>query len=199
MINRKWVTKMINKNNKRLANRTTIVKGFVINTETQEFTPFEETISYARSAQKAAKLVREKMQLDDSPSIVVTVNEIVNESLKPIKYNESKIYNECYNCFDNEIEAQEAADTDNNICKAITRYKIGGYVWAINEKGIYITEYFEDETPMNMTKVDQRGFMRMMYEGLTGNKVIGLHAVEKRPVPLYCVITAENLEKCIEQ
>ena len=186
-------------NNKRLANRTTIVKGFVINTETREFTPFEETISYARSTQKATKLVREKMQLDDNPSIVVTVNDIINESLKPIKYNESKVYSFSYDRFDNEIEAQEVADTDNNICKAITRYKISGYVWAVNEKGVYITEYYEDETPVNLTKVDQRGFMRMKYEDLTGNKVIGLHAVEKRPVPLYCVITAENLEKCIEQ
>lgn len=190
---------MTTKNNKRLANRTTIVKGFVINTETREFKPFEETISYARSTQKAAKLVRDKMQLDDSPSIVVTVEEIINESLKPIKYNESKIYELCYNRFDNESEAQEAAELDGNICKAITWYEIDCYVWAIDKMGDYITEYYADETPMNMTKVDQRGFMRMSYEDFSGNKVIGLHNVEKKPIPLYCVITPENLEKCIEQ
>lgn len=190
---------MTTKNTKRLANRTTIVKGFVINTETREFTPFEETISYARSTQKAAKLVREKMNLEDNPSIVVTVNEIINESLKPIKYDEAKIYKLCYNRFDNELEAQEAADTDNTECRVITWYVISGQVWAINENGQYLTAYYEDETPMNMTKVDQRGFLRMEYENASGNKVVGIHSVEKKPMHIYCVITPENLEKCIEQ
>lgn len=187
------------KNNKRLANRTTIVKGFVINTETREFTPFEETISYARSTQKATKLVRDKMQLDDSPSIVVTVEELINESLKPIKYNESKIYEHCYNRFDNETEARKAAEEDNTECREITWYKISCQVWAIDENGNYLTEHYVDETPVNMTKVDQRGFIRMSYEDFSGNKVVGLHAVEKKPVPLYCVITPERLEMCVEK
>ena len=190
---------MTTKNNKRLANRTTIVKGFVINTDTREFTPFEETISYARSTQKATKLVREKMQLDDDPSIVVTVNDIINESLKPIKYNESKIYELCYNRFDNENEARKAAEEDNTEYRVITWYAISSQVWAIDENGNYLTEHYADETPMNMTKLDQRGFIRMSYEDFSGNKVIGLHAVEKKPIPLHCVITPENLERCVEK
>lgn len=190
---------MTTKNNKRLANRTTIVKGFVINTETREFTPFEETISYARSTQKATKLVRDKMQLDDNPSIVVTVNDIINESLKPIKYDESKIYKLRYNQFDNESEAQKAAEEDNTECRMVTWYTISGQVWAIDRNGNYLTEHFTSETPVNMTKVDQRGFIRMKYETFSGKKVVGIHAVEKKPMQIYCVITPDNLEKCVEQ
>lgn len=186
------------KNNKRFADRETVVKGFIINKATQEFTPFEENISYARSTQKAVELVREKMQLDNNPNIIVTVDEIVNEAPKPIKYNESKIYDLCYNHYDNEDEAKNAAEIDNTEYRAITWYEISCQVWAIDENGAYFTEFYADETPVNMTKVDQRDFMRMSYEDFSGNKVIGIHATEKKPVSIHCVITAENLEKCIE-
>lgn len=186
------------KNNDRFANRETVVKGFIINTANQEFTPFEEIVSYVRSAQKAVELVREKMQLDNNPQIIVAVNEIINEAPKPIKYNESKIFGLCYNRFDNEDEARKAAEIDKTEYRAITWYEISCHVWAINENGDYFTEFYADETPVNMTKVDQRDFMRMSYEHYSGNKVIGIHATEKKPVSIHCVITAENLEKCIE-
>lgn len=188
------------KNNKRFANRETVVKGFIINTNSQEFTPFEETISYARSTQKAVELVREKMQLDNNPSIVITVNEIVNEAPKPIKYNDSKVYDLAYCTFDTEAEAQEKAEVDNNIMRVVTWYQISGQIWAIDNDGKYITEWYTDESPMNLTKCDQRDFIKMSYEMYQGNtvKVIGIHATEKKPINLYCVITAEELEKCIE-
>lgn len=186
------------KNNKRFANRETVVKGFIINTNSQEFTPFEETISYARSAQKAVELVREKMQLDNDPSIVITVNEIINEAPKPIKYNESKIFDLCYFNSGDEGEAKKTAELDNNEMRTITWYEISCQIWAIDENGAYFTEFYADETPINMTKVDQRDFMRISYEDFSGNKVIGIHATEKKPISIHCVITAENLAKCIE-
>lgn len=187
------------KNAKRFENRETTVKGFIINTATQEFTPFEEVVSYVRSAQKAVELVREKMQLDDNPQIIVTVNEIINEAPKPIKYNDSKIYDLCYNHFDSEEYAKEVSEIDKTEYRAITWYEISCYVWAIDANGEYLTEFYADETPVNMTKVDQRDFMRMSYEDFSGNKVIGIHATEKKPIQIHCVITAENLAKCIEQ
>ena len=187
------------KNNKRFANRETVVKGYIINTESQEFTPFEETISYARSTQKAVSLVREKMQMNDNPAIVVTVNEIINEAPKPVKYNDSKIYELCYNRFDAEDDAQKAAEGDNTEYRAVTRYTISCHVWVVDGNGNYYTQHYSDETPINMTKVDQRGFMRMSFEKASGDKVIGIHATKKTPVQMYCVITAENLKKCIEQ
>lgn len=187
---------MTNKNNKRFANRETIVKGFIINTNSQEFTPFEEVISYTRSAQKAVELVREKMQLDNNPSIVVTVNEIINEAPKPIKYNESKIYDFSIAQY-NEKEDAEKQLSDGYEVKEIRWFEYEAAYWATNGEE-YITDFVHDESPVGFTKVDMRAFLVMSAEQLTDFKVIGIHGETKRETKRYCVIKSNDLEKCIE-
>lgn len=184
------------KNNNRFANRETVVKGFIINTATQEFTPFEETISYTRSAQKAVELVREKMQLDNDPNIIVTVNEIVNEAPKPIKYNEGKIYDFSIAQYEEKEDAEKQL-SDGYEVKEIRWFEYEAAYWATNGEE-YITDFVHDESPIGFTKVDMRAFLVMSAEQLTGFKVIGIHNETKRETKRYCVIETTNLEKCIE-
>ncbi len=184
------------KNNKRFADRETVVKGFIINTNSQEFTPFEETISYARSAQKAVELVREKMQLDNDPSIVITVNEIINEAPKPIKYNESKIYDFSVAHYDEKEDAEKQCG-ENYEVKEIRWFEYEAAYWATNGEE-YFTDFVHDESPIGFTKVDMRAFLVMSAEQLTGLKVIGIHNETKHEVKRYCIIKSSDLEKCIE-
>ena len=184
------------KNSKRFADRETTVKGFIINTNSQEFTPFEEVISYARSAQKAVELVREKMQLDNDPSIVITVNEIVNEAPKPIKYNESKIYDFSVGRYYEKEDAEKQCP-DGYEVKEIRWFEYEAAYWATNGEE-YITDFVHDESPIGFTKVDMRAFLVMSAEQLTGFKVIGIHGETKHETKRYCVIESAYLEKCIE-
>lgn len=184
------------KNNKRFANRETTVKGFIINTNSQEFTPFEETISYARSAQKAVELVREKMQLDNDPSIVITVNEIINEAPKPIKYNDGKIYDFSVGDFYDKEDAEKQC-TDGYEVKEIRWFEYEAAYWATNGDE-YVTDFVHDESHVGFTKVDMRAFLAMSAEQLTGFKVIGIHNETKRETKRYCIIKSDELEKCIE-
>lgn len=191
---------MTNKNNtKRFANRVTVLKGEAVNLETFDKKPFELTVSYIRAKDKAMEMALEKLELDEEWIINPKTFEVINEKPKPIKYNDGKIYDLCYNRFDNEDEAIKAAEIDNNEMRTIHWYEISAQVWAIDSEGNYRTEWYADETPMNMTKVNARDFMRMSYEDYSGCKVLGIHACEKHDKPMYCIITSANLEKCIEK
>ena len=185
--------------NNRFANRETVVKGFIINTETQEFTPFEETISYVRSTQKAVELVREKMGInDDDAQIIVTVNELVNEAPKPIKYNESKIYELAIDHFDDESDAQNRADELGATVKRVMWHEYECQYWAINGDE-YLTEHYYDESPVNFTKGEMRSFLAMSAQDYSGYKVLAVHGCKKTDKPIYCVIDDEALTKCIER
>ena len=184
------------KNNKRFANRETVVKGFIINTNSQEFTPFEEVISYARSAQKAVELVREKMQLDNDPSIVITVNEIINEAPKPIKYNEGKIYDFSIAQYQDKEDADKQCP-DGYEVKEIRWFEYEATYWATNGEE-YVTDFVHDESPVGFTTVDMRACLVMSAEQLSGYKVIGIHGETKHETKRYCVIESIYLEKCIE-
>lgn len=190
---------MTNKNNKRFANRETILKGETVNLETLERSAFEITVPYVRSMQKALEVASEKLELNDDTIINPKKFEVINEAPKPIKYNNGKIYELAYNRFDTEDEAIEAAKADVTQYRKTVYYEISGQVWAFDESTKeYITEFYADETPINMTKRDMREFLRMSYESYRGSKAIGLHNIEKVEKPMYCVITSANLEKCIE-
>ena len=190
---------MTSKNN-RFANRQTVVKGFIINTETQEFTPFEETVSYVRSTQKAVELVREKMDIPDTETqIIITVNELVNEAPKPVKYNESKIYDMSIDHFDDEEMATERANELGATVKRVMWHEYECQYWAITDNGEYVTEHYYDESPVNFTKGEMRSFLAMSAQDYSGYKVLAVHGCKKTEKPLYCVIDASELEKCIER
>lgn len=182
-------------NSKRFNNRESVVKGFIINTKTQEFKPFETKVSYVRSTEKAVKLVREQMNITE-PEIIVSVNKVINEAPKPIKYNNIKIYELAYNRFNDEETAKNTANKDNTEMRVITVYEISGQIWALSGNE-YKTESYADEAFINLTKVNAREFIKMSYEKFIGNKVLGIHGCTKHEKQVYCVITRDNLQKCI--
>lgn len=184
---------------KRFEGRTTIIKGFIINLSEQTQKPFECVTGYTRSNDKAIQYAREALNIGENPMVVIAVTELVNEAPKPIKYNDGKIYDLAYNRFDSEDEANSAAEIDETVVKAITWYEIGAQIWALDTEENYLTEWYADETPMNMTKQNAREFIRMSFADQTGYKVIGVHACEKKEKPMYCVITRENLQLCIDK
>lgn len=184
--------------NNRFANRVTTIKGETINLETLEKNQFELEIPYVRSFQKALEIATEKLSLNEDTIINPKKFEVINEPPKPIKYNDGKIYDLAYNRFDTEEEAKEASEIDNTEMRVITWYEINGQIWAIDNEENYITEFYADETPINMTKVNARDFLKMSYEDLNGNKVLGVHNCQKHEKPMFCVITSDNLQKCIE-
>lgn len=186
------------RNNNRFANRETTVKGVVINLDTQTHDNFEVKTQYTRSNEKAVAYARKAMQIDDNPMIIVAVTELVNEAPKPVKYDNDKIYEMSYAHFDGKDDAQKAAETDGTEMRVITWYEISAQIWAIDDGGNYITEWYADETSENMTKRDAREFVRMSYEDMNGFKVIGIHDCKKDEKPMYCVITTANLAKCVE-
>lgn len=185
--------------NNRFANRETVVKGFVINLAEQTQTPFEVKTQYTRSNEKAVAFARETLQLDDNPQIIVAVTEIENEKAKPIKYNDGKIYENAVAVYGEENDAQIAADENGGVVRKIAWYEISGWVWFNTDDGEYGTTFFQDETPVNMTKCDSRAFVALGFEMAHENaKCIGVHNVEKRAVDLFCVIAETELAKCIE-
>lgn len=184
-------------NSKRFDNRETVVKGFIANVLTQEFKPFETKVSYVRSDAKAVRLVREQMNITE-PEILVCVREIINEAPKPVKYNNIKIYELAYDRFNDEETAKNAANKDDSEMRVITVYEISGQIWALSGNE-YKTELYMDEAFVNLTKSNAREFLKMSYEKFIGNKVLGIHNCTKHEKQVYCVITRENLQKCITE
>ena len=184
---------------KRFENRQTQVKGFIINaTDPQNVvtTPFDEIVSYVRSNDKAIALVSEKMQLDENPLIFVTVAEIINEKPKPIKYSDAKIYDLARYTFNSEEEAENEKN-ENEIIRAINWYEYEAAYWAVEPDGNYETDFVRDDSPLNMTKGDMRSFLAMSAADLTGFNIIGIHNCKKEATKRYCLITTEDLEKCV--
>ena len=185
--------------NNRFANHETVVKGFIINLAEQTQTPFEVKTQYTRSNEKAVAFAREALEIEDNPQIIVAVTEIENEKVKPIKYNKGKIYENAIAVYGEENDAQIAADENGGVVRKIAWYEIGGWVWYITNYGEYGTTFFQDETPVNMTKCDARAFVALSYEMANDDcKVIGVHDVRKRATDLFCVIDETELAKCIE-
>lgn len=186
---------------KKFENNKTVVKGFIINKSNGQATAFEATTAYVRSTEKAAKMIDVSAYGFKPEDVIVVVSECINEKATPKQYNTSKIYDLCESEFDNEETAKQyAANANDLICKAIPWYQISGQVWAVNDKGEYITDTVADETPINATKCDVRHILANSFETAYENEftAIGVHGEEKTQITKYCVITAENLEKCVK-
>ena len=179
----------------KFANRTTTVKGFLIDTEKQSFTPFEEVVSYVRGNDKAVKLVSEKLNISDNT--VITVTEIINEKAKPIVYNDGKIFDLAQEVFVSKEEAEEYANANNLDVKEVTRYTISAHLW-VRYEDEYNTCVGAYESNTNYTKANARQFVKMRYEeSHEGVTVIGVVDEKKEPYNAYAVIDSEELAKCV--
>ena len=131
--------------------------------------------------------------------IVIPDDGIINEKAKPVRYNESKIYDYKSCAFDDEELANNQC-ADNEVVRKIKFYAYECAFWAHdNIEGGYITDYVHDESPLSMTKIDMRAFLANSARELIGFNydILGVHDCKKEEKTLYCVIAESELEKCI--
>lgn len=171
--------------------KETTVKGFFVDKVNGQSTPFEMVVSYARSLDKATKNVIATLSDEEKAQYIVAVTSFENEKTTPKRYNQSKVYELAEFVTDNENEEHDGLKRIT-----ITRYMISGMVWSLDGTGHYHTNEYKDETPLNMTKTEQRAFIRMEYERMTGETVLAMDNVNKEEFKVYCFITPENLAKC---
>lgn len=184
---------------KKFENSKTVVKGFIIDKKNGQATAFEATTAYVRSTEKAAKMIDVSEFGFEAKDVIVVVSECINEKATPKQYNTSKIYDLCENHFDDENAAKEYAEVNNLEMRAIPWFTIGGQIWATDNNGEYITEYFMSDSPLNLTKCDMRNVLSFDFENVyTGYDVIATHNETKEQTTRYCAISKENLEKCVK-
>ena len=167
-----------------------------------EVTEHELYIPYIRATakdatEKAIKAVREALGLD--ASAMIGIIELENEKAEQKRYNNGKIYEYSTDNFASEDEAKKAIESKEGFTvRKIAFFEYEGAYWAYDEENDkHYTDYVHDESPLNMTKVDMRAFLRNSAHELTGLEIIGIHNEGKKAVACYCVIENSELEKCI--
>lgn len=185
--------KMASKKNE---NRKTTVKGVLANPQTQKFQEFEETISYTRSTVKAAKAIREMMGLESH--VMVSIFELIQEDVKKPVYN-SQLITEFMICDAPSRDEVEAIVRENQTIIKYGMYYYSAQLW-LDFGGDYRTEPILDNSPLKLSKVDARAFVKLCGENLyTGAKVIGIHNCDRELVERYAIINNDDLEKCIKE
>ncbi len=201
-VNSKSVESSENKENTIMTNneRTTIIKGFTveISGETVVNHPFEIVTTYTRSNATARKLASKALNIDAN---FIIVTELVNEPKKAIEYDAFAIAANCFEQFDesdkDSAESAMSAYTDTTLVK-YSYYEYGAQVWSVDNTGDYHTNYHMDWSPLKMTKINARGFVKMSYEALTGETVLGIHDDARCFVTKYAIIPNDKLEECIK-
>lgn len=180
----------------------TKVNGKYYNEEKNQFVEFEIYVPYIRATaknatEKAIKAVRNALNL--APNTMIGIDNIENEKAEQKRYNNGKIYEYCNADFATEDEAKQYAEGKEGVTvRKIAWYEYESAYWAYNkENGKHYTDYVHDESPLNMTKIDMRAFLKNSAHKLTGIEIIGIHDEEKKEVARYCVIENSELEKCI--
>lgn len=181
----------------KFANRTTIVKGFIINPAEQKFDAFECETAYVRATEKAAKMVAEKMGIE-APNII-SVTELVNER---VEYDPAKIFTRAKAFYHtNEDPDNYACDLAEG-CKAVP-IKVKSYAvqaWVYDEaEGSYRTVTLTCNTAGHISRNDVRASMVMRYESeYKGVKVIATHDMTMSEQKTIAIITSEELVKCVK-
>lgn len=201
-VNSKNVESIENKENTIMTNneRTTIVKGFAveISGETVVNHPFEIVTGYTRSNATARKLASKALNVDAN---FIIVTELVNEPKKAVEYDAVAITAYCFEQFDESdkelAEGAMSAYTDATLVK-YSYYEYGAQVWSVDGMGDYHTNYHMDWSPLKMTKINARGFIKMSYEDLTGETVLGIHNDARWFVTKYAIVPTDKLEECVK-
>lgn len=188
----------------KFENKTTAIKGIAIdprNVNDDGMVKPEEfacEISYTRVInEKTIEAVKNAMGFD--ACVMVSITSLDNEKAQPKRYSNGKIADYARAIFDDEESANNELK-DGEIVRKFNMYGIEAQFWAVDETQTtpnYITDYVYDETPMNMTKLDMRSFLKVSAYNLTGYKVLGIHNEQKTELVKYAIITPEELEKCV--
>lgn len=180
----------------------TKVNGKYYDEKESKFVEFEIYVPYIRATakdatEKAIKAVRNALEL--APNAMIGIDNMENEKAEQKRYNNGKVYDYSVADFATEEEAKQFAENKENVTvRKIAWYEYQAAFWAydsVDDK--HYTDYVYDESPLNMTKVDMRAFLKNSAHNLVGFEIIGIHKEEKKEVARYCVIENSELEKCI--
>lgn len=173
---------------KKNTNRTSIIKGQIVDAQEFKFEAFEIETEYTRSTFKAAQLVADAMNLE-AGRYMVHVTEIINEPVKAIEYDAQSLFDFALNV--DTVNDFEPTETQKVI--EFTAYVYSGQIWAVSGED-YKTENYEVERNVKLTKVDQRAIIAMCYEKEYENwRVLGVHNVTREPVQRFALIENEAL------
>lgn len=180
----------------------TKVNGKYYNEKEEQFVEFEIYVPYIRvtakdATEKAIKAVRTALEL--APNTMIGIDNLENEKAEQKRYNNGKVYEYCNADFATEDEAKQCAEGKKDVTvRKIAWFEYESAYWAYDEKNDkHYTDYVHDESPLNMTKVDMRAFLKNSAHELTGLEIIGIHNEVKKEIVRYCVIENSELEKCI--
>lgn len=186
---------------KRNENRMTTAKGIIANPYTKTFDEFEERINYTRSINKATEMVREVMSLD--ADVMISVTELVQDEVKRVVYNSQLVYENMFADYEDEETANENAGEIHTVIP-YTMYEYGAQVWLYDKTSeTYGTDYVCDMSPLKMTKIDARAFIRMSAEKLHGDvhevECIGIHDDERTEIKRFAIVENDKLQLCVKE
>ena len=184
------------KKSTRFENKQTVLKGEYINLDTVERTQFEITVPYVRSEKLALDAAYKALELDKNFIIDSRKFEIVNEKSIPVRYSNTKLYDNRRDIFATEEEAK-AACLNGETVKSVSLYTVASNVWTLDNTSEYHTHKVSYETPVNITKSDARAFVKMRFEEESDEQVLALHDTKKEENTFFVVIEEEALKRCI--
>lgn len=199
---------------KRFENKSTVVKGFVIDKRNGQATPFEAVTAYVRATEKAAKmidLVSLGFDASEIDNYIVVASECINEKSEPVRYSNSKLIDFATAI----LETKEMAEEQFNLGAFGSDYSIREVKFYEFECGAFLRETVEeatskdyavysydartivDQTPLNLTKVDAREFMRDSAERYTGKKCLYVADMQKHELTRFAILSDDALAKCV--
>lgn len=180
---------------KRNENRQSTVKGIIANPITQTFEQFEIKTPYTRSTVKAVEFAREQLEIND-PQIMVSVTEVIPDELKKVIYDAQLVFDNMTTDYFEEELANDSCDENETVIPYVMHI-YEAQVWMYDEKNKdYTTEPFVDQSPLKMTKVDARAFIKMMAESHYDKTVIGIHDAERTEIKRFAIVPNDKLHLC---
>ena len=184
------------KKSTRFENKQTVLKGEYINLDTAEKNAFEISVPYVRSEKLAIEAAYAALGLSENFIIDSRKFEIVNEKAIPVRYSNTKLFDNRRDIFATEEEAKSACLNGETV-KSVSLYNVVSNVWTLDNIGEYHTHKVYYETPVNITKSDARAFVKMRFEEESDEQVIAIHGTNKKENTYFVVIEEEALKRCI--
>lgn len=182
---------------KRNENRETTVRFMFWSAEDNDNgKPYEkeERIPYTRSAEIARKTLSEKY----IGAMIQVINPLIQDEIVRTVYNPKLVFEYMVADYEYEETANESA-TEEQTVVPYTMYVYDAQYWAVDDEGNYHTDYVMDNSPLKMTKVDARAFLKMVAEDLSDCTVIGIHNDKREIETRYAIVNNSDLGKCVKQ
>ena len=173
-------------------NRETTAKIIVADAKAKTFEESEIRIPYTRSYPKATVICREILNLE--PTVMLSVADLIQDEIKPIRYNAQDLRERARADFDSEETALEECKK-NELVVPFDLFLYTAQVWATDGEN-YETLGVGYESTVKHTKVDARAFIKMTYDKRNEPySVIAVHNDKRQDLKRYAVISETELKK----